>query len=94
MSATDPSVSYPVQILSIARHRNGTSGLPFHAVLFTFGEHMLLATLFDERGACAVLEVDKAAGGNVAHDTNGWRGDVFEPLLRHAISTGRKTALT
>ncbi len=78
------------RIIEIDYHRNGISGAPFHAVRFTHiddaGERRyLLATVFEEKGAVAVLATDRLLEQGVAFGVNSWRGDQFEPELRKAI---------
>jgi hypothetical protein len=43
--------------------------------------------VFDGLHHCAVLDVAKLAGGDIAFGSNSWRGDQYEPDLRHAINT-------
>lgn len=77
------------RIIDIARHRNGIGGAPFDVVLFAdTGDRTgrKLAILFEPRGFCAVLDLDKLAEGDIAFGSNSWRGDDYEPLLRSAIS--------
>lgn len=46
----------------------------------------MVAILFEERGRCAVLEVDETANDNIAFAMgNSWRGDDYEDTLRKAI---------
>lgn len=83
------------RIIQVAYHRNGVSGVGFHAVIF---EHMddgaplrMFATVFPERGAVAVVEVHSLAGGlgvtfGIYPDGNSWRSDAFEDELRAAIA--------
>ncbi len=60
-------------------HRNGVGGNGFFACSFTWGKDQFLATVFDEPGNVAVL--------NLSHPiTSRWRGDQFEPALRDQIS--------
>jgi hypothetical protein len=44
-----------------------------------------VAILFEEPHHCAVLDLGKLAGGDIAFGSNSWRGDQFEELLRRAI---------
>ena len=79
-----------VAIKSIAYHRNGVSGIGFHAITFTMREagkpRDMVAAVFPERGAVAVLDTDLVSKGVVAFGDNSWRGDWFEPDLRKAIT--------
>lgn len=81
---------FNIEIDSIAHHRNGIAGAPFHAVAFRHdpdgrGERRFVATVFRETGCVAMLDTDLAAKGEVSFGENSWRGDQFEPLLRNAI---------
>jgi len=76
-------------IIAIDRHRNGICGSPFDVVLFQDSDdpgHRKVAILFEPQSCCAVLDVDKLAGGDVTFSSNSWRGDVYEPLLRQVIA--------
>jgi hypothetical protein len=81
-----------LEIQEIAHHRNGSGGLPFHAVRFRWQpangavKENFLATVFAEPGACAVISLDSIAAYGVAVGPNSWRGDDFEYGLRRAIS--------
>jgi hypothetical protein len=71
---------------SIARHRNGICGAPFHVVLFRDpDEGRMLGIVFDLAHHVAVFNLDKLALGNIAFGVNSWRGDRYEPQLRKAI---------
>jgi hypothetical protein len=78
-----------LEIHEIAYHRNGISGAPFHVVTFSYAEgtelDRMIATVFDEPGEVAVLNIDKLAAGDIGFGTNSWRGDHFEAQLRQAI---------
>jgi len=81
-----------IEVLEVARHRNGVCGLGFHVVLFRWTPEDLdepeqfLATVFDEPGACAVIGLDRIADmGVLFAGGNSWRGDRFEGVLRRAI---------
>ena len=75
---------------SIAYHRNGISGMPFHAVLFTErrngAEHDLVATVFDADCRVAVLDVGLLASGTVEFGVNSWRGDRYADWLGERIA--------
>jgi len=76
-----------LDILHYAHHRNGICGAPFDVLLFRAPEEgIMLAILFEEQSHVAVLNVDKLAQGDIAFRSNSWRGDVFEPHLRHGIA--------
>lgn len=80
-----------VRIKTASYHRNGVGGLGFHAILFDGSDRgekytNMIASLFDENGACAVYSVDELAKGNIAFaHGNSWRGDQFEAALRPAL---------
>jgi hypothetical protein len=76
-------------IIDIAHHRNGVCGAPFDVVLFKERGRQgsrKVAILFDERDHCAVLDVARLAGGDIAFGSNSWRGDDYEPHLRNAVT--------
>ena len=75
-------------IFSIAHHRNGIDGAPFHIALFR--DHgpegsRKIGIVFDAPRHCAVLDVTKLAAGDIAFGSNSWRGDNYETNLRQAI---------
>jgi hypothetical protein len=77
-----------LQIIDIARHRNGVGGEPFAVALFKERGRegsRKVAILFEEPRHCAVLDVAMLAAGDIAFGSNSWRGDDYEPLLRQAI---------
>lgn len=80
-----------MKLTALDSHRNGISGEGFYVVLFDWTDedgtrrHMQ-AVVFDERGYCAVFDVDELAKGNIAFaQGNSWRGDHFEPQCRKWI---------
>ena len=75
-----------LQIIAIDYHRNGIGGAPFNVLLFHDGESQKVGIVFERPGYCAVLDVQKLAGGDIAFGLNSWRGDRFEPDLRKAIN--------
>ena len=69
------------QIFSIAHHRNGIDGAPFHVTLFEDDGpdgSRKVAILFEEPRHCAVLDVAKLAQGDIAFGSNSFRGDQYE----------------
>lgn len=78
------------KLIAIDYHRNGVGGNGFHVVLFTSEEDhagMFVATVFDELGSVAVLNVPLLTEGCIEFARgNSWRGDRFEPWLRAQIS--------
>jgi len=74
-----------LKIIELDYHRNGIAGAPFNVVLFHDGHSQKLGIVFERAGYCAVLDVQKLAGGDIAFGSNSWRGDRFEPDLRQAI---------
>lgn len=86
-----------IKIIQASFHRNGICGNGFYAILFDWTEdkvtRRMVATLFDEPGSCAVLEVSKLSSEDgVAFGSNSWRGDHFEDDLRTLVTkeaTGR-----
>lgn len=76
------------RVHSVAFHRNGIGGAPFHAVVFEDAGpegSRKLAILFEEPCHIAVLDIRKLGQGNIAFGQNSWRGDLYEPALRRAI---------
>ena len=79
-----------LEIINSSWHRNGVSGTGLYAILFNWidgsSTRRMVATLFDEPGSCAVLEVSQLANDNgVSFGYNSWRGDRFEDDLRVLI---------
>lgn len=77
------------RIIDIDYHRNGICGAPFHVILFEDkGEEASrkVGIVFDSPYHVAVLDVAKLAEGTITFGHNSWRGDVFEPELRAAIT--------
>lgn len=74
-----------IEVTDISYHRNGISGLGFHAVLFKDGRLNMMAAVFDEPGSVAVFDTDLVGAGVIAFGFNSWRGDSFEAQLREAI---------
>lgn len=78
-----------MKILQVAHHRNGICGIDFHAVLFQDSPdgktENFLATVFPEKGAVAVVGLDRIEQDGVAFGANSWRGDRYEADLRRAI---------
>jgi hypothetical protein len=75
-----------VKILDVSWHRNGVGGAGFYAVLFEEAEQgLMVASLFDEPGYCAVYQLDLLTKKNIKFGYNSWRGDRFEEKLRPAI---------
>jgi len=70
---------------SVTYHRNGISGEGFHSVAFGWDGRKMIATLFEAKGACAVLDT-----GDLCEC---WRGDHFEPGLRKAIKAHDRKVL-
>ena len=77
------------RVHAIAYHRNGICGAPFHVAIVTTSDdpaHTKVAVVFDEPYHVAVLDISKLASGIIAFRENSFRGDLFEPTLRKAIS--------
>ena len=74
-----------MKILQVAHHRNGICGIDFHAVLFQDSPdgktENFLATVFPEKGAVAVVGLDRIEQDGVAFGANSWRGDRYEADL-------------
>lgn len=80
------------RIDQVAYHRNGISGAPFYAVLFTGSSTDLpkperfLASVFEEPGAVSVISLSRIEESGVTFGENSYRGDAYEPELRAAIA--------
>lgn len=74
-------------IISASWHRNGVGGVGFYAILFDDEKKgRMIASLFDERGYCAVYKVEELGNANIAFaQGNSWRGDKYECVLRPAL---------
>lgn len=87
-----------IQNQSIASHRNGICGAPFHVILFTDDTDPMLAIVFQEPWHCAVLQRDQLAAGDVAFGSNSWRGTGMnlncEKRLKHPSPTLDETVQT
>jgi hypothetical protein len=84
-----------IKLVQCEHHRNGVCGLGFYAILFDWKDgkttRRMVATLFDEPGACAVLEVAPLSiEVGVTFGENSWRGDDFEKELRRLAEESEK----
>lgn len=76
-----------ITVQEIAYHRNGIAGEGFHVVRFTHARQRMLAIVFATPGQCAVLDATLLADNCISMASgNAWRGDMFEPALRQAIT--------
>jgi hypothetical protein len=86
---------FGIEVKSVAYHRNGVSGQPFHVVLFDNieGRHIeqCVGIVFDGTKRVAVLNVDKLTQGVIAFGRNSYRGDRFSPMLKQAIKEWKKS---
>ena len=79
-------------VTEIAYHRNGMSGIGFHAIRFvgcpseTSGLARFLAIVTEDEGGCFVICEDLLAEHGVRFGFNSWRGDNYEEELREAIA--------
>lgn len=82
-----------LHLKSIAHHRNGVCGVPFHVVLFRDGKDMMLGIKFDNETDqdgneskneiyTAVLNVAKLEAGDIDFGSNSYRGDEFDAQIR------------
>jgi len=74
-----------MKIEQLEYHRNGVSGIGFHAIIFTCKEGHMVATVFPERGAVSIISLDRIEEYGVRFGANSWRGDHYESDLRAAI---------
>lgn len=80
-----------VQIMAVARHRNGGTGRPFTAILFDFEGRRMLGIVFEgDTTDTAVVDVGMAAEGEVGYGVNSWRGDEFSPFLSQWARRARR----
>ena len=87
------------KVHQVSFHRNGIGGAGFHAILFDAsldtGTHLMVATVFDQPGHVAVLQVKPLSTDvGVKFGANSWRGDCFERELRDAIETHQSVGST
>lgn len=75
-----------IEVLAIARHRNGICGAPFHVLIFDDGDCVKLAVLFEEKHHCAVFNLRRLARQDIRFGHNSYRGDHFEASLRQAAA--------
>ena len=82
------------RIIDASFHRNGISGQGFYAVLFydsSRNNEIMIATLFDEPGYCAIYQVDELSKLNIKFaNGNSWRGDHYESDLRQLLADHQK----
>lgn len=80
-----------VEILEADYHRNGVSGEGFYVGILKEGDTRKLVICFDAPETTAVLDLDKAASGNIymyppagreqeGLGGNAWRGDLYSDL--------------
>jgi hypothetical protein len=75
-----------IQIINITLHPNGTTGAPFHSVVFGDPEGVRrLAIVFEPPGHFAVLDIVQLVAGGIALNSSTQRGEKLEPSLRTAI---------
>lgn len=85
--------------LTVAYHRNGVGGEPFHLIRFTCAEAKgdFIAIRFADdpdsiNPRIAVLNVPELAAGNIAMaEGNSWRGDHFVTQVDAAIALSQTT---
>ena len=85
-----PFVNGKIKVLDVDYHRNGICGNGFNVITFITrfsdeGEHKMVGVIFNDKGSCAVLDVDLLSQGDIKFGSNSWRGDHFEDILRKAI---------
>lgn len=76
-----------IEVLQVEYHRNGVGGEPFYAVRFRDVDQRgeFLASVFEDLGYVAVINLTLVGEHGVAFGLNSWRGDRYEPMLRLAI---------
>jgi hypothetical protein len=70
-----------IEIIKHDYHRNG-HGFGFHSIIFKDHGRILHATLFDEKGHCAVHDPAKLAEQEIQFGENSFYGNYYEPYLR------------
>ena len=89
-----------IKPISVAFHRNGVSGEPFHCVIFDKTEQgettrMLAVRFADDEGEgfqnprIAVFDVALLYESDIAFGSNSFRGDHFVDAIDKAIETKR-----
>src|SRR2546421_1924640 len=78
--------SKKLKIVTTSHHRNGISGNPFDVTIFEQDGQRYIAFDFANEGGFGVVDLDKAAAGDIAFGSNSWRGDRFEGPVRKAAS--------
>ena len=74
-----------IRVKEIARHRNGSSGEAFYAVLFRNGNDSMIGVVFDAPGHVAVFDLMLLLDGDIAFGSNSFRAEEYEKPLRKAI---------
>jgi hypothetical protein len=75
-----------LRVTEIASHRNGIDGAPFYVVLFYWDDEHMIATVFDDEEAIAVLNRADVASGEIAYGIGSYKGCDYEKGLREAIA--------
>lgn len=83
----------PIKVTSVAHHKNGSAGIPFHVVLFDIKVNEvgidvrhLMATVSYDQESIFVVDVDLAAYGEIGFGKNSFAGQAFEFQLADAIN--------
>lgn len=84
------------KIVQASWHRNGVGGVGFYAILFESEYGLMVASLFDEPGYCAVYLVERLSnpeiGVRFGENDNSWRGDRYEAVLRPMLQDYLETS--
>ncbi len=88
-------MSEKIKVEEVAYHRNGSAGIGFYVVRFTYGRQPnrrdMVGIVFPDRRAVAVLAVARLADGMIGGTSstedkhNAWDGPEFEHPLREAV---------
>jgi hypothetical protein len=89
--------------ISVAYHRNGVSGEPFHCVIFdktdNEGTNRMLAVRFADdvsegfqNPRIAVFDLSLLSESNIEFGSNSYRGDYFVDAIDKIIATPTKAA--
>lgn len=84
-----------LKLITQSHHGNGPfNGLPFSVAIFQHGDQRMLGIVVDHDDdgtpradgiGCFVLDLDKAAAGDIAFGSNSFDGEYFDAELRDLI---------
>lgn len=85
-----------LELVSLAYHRNGISGEPFHVVIFKRDGRPMVGVQFLQSQMCtAVFDIEKLSEGNIGFAAgNSWRGDAYSDVIYEWVRADKKDAET